>query len=111
MGSRDEDSNSRSEEYPANVLPSVPESTEPPHTTVTPSPLNDVSATPASPTKIPKETSAEPYRTRSGRAVNTPAGFADNFEVLSTFIHIHYSSGPKSFFQNLCKFITLCNSF
>ena len=77
MDFRDEDTNSGSEEYPVNVLPNVPESTEPPHSTVTSSPLNDVSATPASPTKIPKETNAEPYRTMSGRAVNRPVRFAD----------------------------------
>ena len=76
MGSREETS-SGSEEYPASVFPSALESTEASHTTVMPSPISDITATPATPTKIPMETRVEPYRTRSGRAVNRPTRFAE----------------------------------
>ena len=76
MGSREETS-SGSEEYPASVFPSALESTEASHTTVMPGPISDITATPATPTKIPMETRVEPFRTRSGRAVNRPTRFAE----------------------------------
>ena len=67
----DETTISGSEESSVKALPDAPKPEEPAYTTVTPSPINDVTPTPGIPTIV------EPYQTRSGRAVIKPSRFAE----------------------------------